>query len=117
MVNESVDALCAWSSDPIFCSYLVIWTTGRDFENSLTEEAIKSARFRAFSADTTLSFAIGKHSDNFDGQIAAISLAVDKIKESEKENIVFFVDSKVATTILTTPVIVNKRFPESVQGK
>ncbi|GFT18957.1 hypothetical protein TNCV_4725941 [Trichonephila clavipes] len=55
-----------------------------------------------FSSDFKLSCEVEKYFENFDGEVASIFLAVDKIEQWERKNIVFFVDSKAAITALTT---------------
>ncbi|GIY24738.1 hypothetical protein CEXT_527531 [Caerostris extrusa] len=52
----------------------------------LGKGTIRNAGAGVYSIDFTLSYAIGRHFGNFDGEIAAISLALDKIEQCEKEN-------------------------------
>ncbi|GIX82004.1 hypothetical protein CEXT_185631, partial [Caerostris extrusa] len=52
------------------------------------KEAIRNAGAGVYSMDFALPHAIGRNFDNFDDEMVAISVALDKIEHSEKENIV-----------------------------
>ncbi|GFU04067.1 hypothetical protein TNCV_862381 [Trichonephila clavipes] len=62
----------------------------------------------AFSSASSISYPVGKYCDNFDGEIAVISFAIDKLESCSERNIVFFIDSQAA--ILSQ---VNSRFNEN----
>ncbi|GFT41543.1 hypothetical protein TNCV_3942911 [Trichonephila clavipes] len=59
-----------------------------------TEDAIKNAGAGAFSSSFSISYPVGKYCDNFDGEIAAISFAIDKLESCFECNIVCFIDSQ-----------------------
>ncbi|GIY19078.1 hypothetical protein CEXT_174481 [Caerostris extrusa] len=65
-------------------SYLHIYTDG-SFEG-----VIRNARAVIYSINFTLSYAIGRPFDNFDGETAAISLALVKIKKCEERKYLLF---------------------------
>ncbi|GFV61868.1 hypothetical protein TNCV_4106731 [Trichonephila clavipes] len=71
------------------------------------EHAIKNAGAGAFLSAFSISY-VGKYCDNFDGAIAAISFAINKLESCSERNIVFFIDSQAA--ILSS---VNSKYNEN----
>ncbi|GFU79169.1 alpha-2 adrenergic receptor [Trichonephila clavipes] len=65
-------------------------------EKGSAEDAIKNAGAGAYSSAFSIRYPVGKYYDTIDGEIAAISFAIDKLKSCSEGNIVFFINSPAA---------------------
>ncbi|GFX39781.1 putative rna-directed dna polymerase from transposon bs [Trichonephila clavipes] len=72
----------------------------------LAEDAIKNTGAGAFSSAFSINYPVGKYY-NFDGEIAAISFAIDKLESCSERN-VFFIDSQASILSL-----INSRYNEN----
>ncbi|GFX15486.1 putative rna-directed dna polymerase from transposon bs [Trichonephila clavipes] len=89
---------CRYSLD----KWLHVYTDGS------AEDAIKNAGTGSFSSAFNISYPVGKYFDYFDGEIAAVSFAIDKLESCSELSIVFFINSQAAILFL-----INSRYNEN----
>ena len=67
------------------------------YRDGSAENTIKNSNDGAYANIFSFSCTVEKYSDNFNGEIAAISFGIDKLKECPGDNIALLIDSQ--TTI------------------